>query len=329
MLSTLNQRGRPKKVLNWVTKNNAFKKGKMMIAIDLGSNSLRVLEYDCSMQEATFTYEKVVKTADGLVKHAFINEEAVARVIVAIKEAQAKTNFAGHSIRAVTTEAVRRASNSDEVLNQIQKETGVSFEIISGDEEARLTLMAVKNRLGKLHYASDTFALVDIGGGSTELIFHYADKTLSKSFQVGIVTIAQSYENLEIIEKALPREMLDMQRFCAEVYATKGKPSSFVATAGTPTTVVAMKLGFDYESYDAQKINGTLLEKEELGFYLEKLLFMSFDEREIAVGTGRSDLIATGILIYKQLYKILEFSTCVVVDDGLREGVALGFCNKL
>jgi len=300
-----------------------------MIAIDLGSNTVRVLAYDCKSEKQLYGYEKVVKTADGLAEFGTINDAAVQRVIATLKVAQSQLDFSKHDIRAVTTEAVRRASNSTDVLSKIKKATGVDFEIITGEEEARLTLLAVQNRLKKLHYASDTFVLVDIGGGSTELIFHYGEETVSKSFPVGIVTIAQSYENLDNIEKALPREMLDMQRFCAEMYATQGKPSSFVATAGTPTTVAAMKLGFNYETYDAHKINGTALLKDELDFYLKKLLDMPFDEREIAVGTGRSDLIAAGILIYKQLYTLLEFNKCVVVDDGLREGVALDMCHKI
>ena len=300
-----------------------------MIAIDLGSNTVRVLAYDCKSEKQLYGYEKVVKTADGLAEFGTINDAAVQRVIAALKVAQSQLDFSEQNIRAVTTEAVRRASNSADVLRQIKKATGVDFEIITGEEEARLTLFAVQNRLKKLHYASDTFVLVDIGGGSTELIFHYGKESVSKSFQVGIVTIAQSYENLDNIEKALPREMLDMQRFCAEIYATKGKPNSFVATAGTPTTVAAMKLGFNYETYDAHKINGTALIKDELDFYLNKLLDMPFEEREIAVGTGRSDLIAAGILIYKQLYTLLEFNKCVVVDDGLREGVALDMCHKI
>ncbi len=299
-----------------------------MIAIDLGSNSLRVLEYDCTIKKELFSYEKVVKTADGLAEFGMVNEDAVQRIISAIQEVKSSIDFDSQPVKAVTTEAVRRASNADEVLRQIKKETGVVFEIISGEEEARLTLLAVKNRLRKLHYASDTFVLVDIGGGSTELIFHYKDETISKSFPVGIVTIAQSYETLENIEEALPHEMLDMQMFCAELYATKQKPDSFVATAGTPTTVAAMKLGFNYETYDAAKINGTSLQKKELDFYLKKLLSMPFEEREIAVGTGRSDLIVAGILIYKQLYTMLEFENCVVIDDGLREGVALEMCDK-
>lgn len=298
-----------------------------MIAIDLGSNTLRVLEYECSTGEQLCEYEKVVKTADGLAQHGTISEEATARVISAIKEAQESMDFTASKVKAVTTEALRRAENAEEVLSRIERETGVAFEIISGDTEARLTLLGVKDRLSKLQYASDTFVLIDIGGGSTELIFHYPDEMISKSFPVGIVTIAQTYKSLEKIEHALPEAMLEMQMFCAEVYATKGKVHSFVATSGTPTTVSAMKLGQTYATYDASKINGTSLQVAELDFYLKKLLTLPFEEREIAVGTGRSDLIAAGILIYKYLYRLLEFETCVVIDDGLREGLALEACQ--
>jgi len=300
-----------------------------MIAIDLGSNTLRVLEYDCHSGKQISVFEKIVKTADGLAKHGYVNSDAVCRVINAIQEAQINIDFTDKTIKAVTTEALRRASNAEEVLKEIKDVTGISFEIISGEEEARLTLLAVKQRLAKLQYASNTFVLVDIGGGSTELIFHYANETISKSFPIGIVTIAQSYETLNDIQDALPKEMFDMQMFCAEMFATKGMVDAFVATAGTPTTVAAMKLGLDYESYDALKVNGTSLERSELTFYLHKLLSMPFEQREVAVGTGRWDLIAAGILIYKQLYTMLEFESCVVIDDGLREGVALKACLPL
>ncbi|HEC45270.1 MAG TPA: phosphatase [Epsilonproteobacteria bacterium] len=300
-----------------------------MIAIDLGSNTLRVVQIDCKSMKIINEYEKTVKTADGLVQHGLINEKATTRVISAIKEAKEKIDFTSDTVKAVTTEAIRRAKNSDDVLLQIKKETGVAFKIISGEEEARLTLLAVKHRLAKLQYASDSFVLVDIGGGSTELIFHYDNEVISKSFPIGIVTIAQSYETLNTIQKALPKEMLKIQMFCTEVYATKGKVNSFVATAGTPTTVAAMKLGQTYATYDAKKINGTSLEMKELDFYLKKLLSLPFEEREIAVGTGRSNLIAAGILIFKQLYSIVEFDACVVIDDGLREGVALEECSSL
>ena len=298
-----------------------------MIAIDLGSNTLRVTKLDCQSGKFLVGFEKIVKTADMLKTTGVIHHEAVDRVIYAIKEAKKKINFSEDRVKAVTTEALRRAVNSNEVLERIEKETGVFFNVISGEEEARLTLLAVKHRLNRLHFASKSFVLVDIGGGSTELIFAYPDKVISRSFPVGIVTIAQSYQDLEGISNALPQEMLELERFCMETYAEQGKVDAFVATAGTPTTVAAMKLGQTYDCYNPKKINGTAIVKEELDFYLKKLLNMPFDEREITVGVGRSDLIAAGILIYKQLFNIVEFESCVVIDDGLREGVALEACQ--
>ena len=299
-----------------------------MIAIDLGSNTLRVLEYDCTAGRQISEYEKIVKTADGLAQYGAINTEAIERVISAIREAQEQIDFTSSVVRAVTTEAVRRAVNSDEVLSQIKKETGVNFQIISGEEEARLTLLAVKHRLLTLQHDSESFVLIDIGGGSTELIFHYENETVSQSFPVGIVTIAQTHKTLKNIEKILSKEMAEMQIFCNNVYESKGRVNAFVATAGTPTTVAAMKLGQNYETYDASKINGTSLEAGELDIYLKKLLSMPFEEREIAVGTGRSDLIAAGILIYKQLFSLLAFERCIIIDDGLREGVAIEACSN-
>jgi len=296
--------------------------------MDLGSNTLRVVEYDCIGKRATAEFEKIVKTADKLASTGVIDHTAVERVIYAIKEAQKKIDFHGQRVTAVTTEAVRRAKNAQDVLQRIERETGISFQIISGDEEAELTLLAVKARLQKLHHSADSFVLVDIGGGSTEIIFHYPNETISKSFPIGIVTIAQQYRDLEKISEVLPYEMLSIQMFAAETYATRGEVKAMVATAGTPTTVAAMKLGQTYATYDAKRINGTSLQAEELDHYLNRLLSMPFDEREIVVGTGRSDLISAGILIFKQLYTILEFETSIIIDDGLREGVALRSCDK-
>lgn len=297
-----------------------------MIAIDLGSNTLRVTKLDCQSGRFVADFEKIVKTADMLESTGVIHHEAVDRVIYAIKEAQTKIDFLHDEVKAVTTEAIRRAANSENVLQRIQKETGVSFEIISGEEEARLTLTAVKHRLAKLYFASKSFVLVDIGGGSTELIFNFPEKVISRSFPIGIVTIAQKYQDLETIKEVLPQEMHDMERFCMEIYAEQGEVEAFIATAGTPTTVAAMKLGQTYECYDSKKINGTSILREELDLYLEKLLAMSPAERERTVGVGRSDLIAAGILIYKQIFKVVEFGSCMVIDDGLREGLALEGC---
>jgi len=297
-----------------------------MIAIDLGSNTLRVLGYDCQSEEAFFSFEKMVKTADGLSSSGRIDAQAVRRVVVAIQEAQQGVDFTSHQLRAVTTQALRQASNASEVLATIFQETGVKFEIISGEEEALLTLNAVSFRLQKLHSFCDSFVLVDIGGGSTELSFSYGNDTITQSFPLGIVTLSQSYATLEAMRQALPEKIKPIEKFIETLYGKHTKPASFVATAGTPTTLAAMQLGMSYAQYDSRKINGTVLKKEMLAESLHRLLAMSKEERAYYVGTGRASLIMAGICIYEALFESLGFFSCIVIDDGLREGVALEGC---
>ena len=300
-----------------------------MIAIDLGSNTLRVLQMDCKTGEFISEYEKTVKTADGLAQTNLINSDATQRIIDAINEAKTKIDFSFDKLRAVTTEAIRRATNGEEVLSTIWEKTGVRFETISGEEEAGLTLLAVQNRLEVLQPGrKESFLLVDIGGGSTELIFSYQNRVISRSFPVGIVTVAQSYHALEEIKDAVPKLTKAMHQFKTEIYAKMGKVDTFVATAGTPTTVAAMKLGQTYAVYDPQEVNGTELTTDDLERELHHLLAMTIEEREKTVGVGRSDLIAAGILIFKELYRIAELGRCLIIDDGLREGVALDACKK-
>ena len=302
-----------------------------MIAIDLGSNTLRVAQLNCTSGIFGASYEKIVKTADKLVETGIISADAIERIIFAINEAKSQIDFHNEPIKAVTTQAMRQASNSMEVLSYIKKFTDIKFEIITGDEEAKLTLLAVQYRLKQLSKSQNnsSFALIDMGGGSTELIFAYPDKVITRSFPIGIVTMTQQYGTLDTIEEVLPRLMEEMQKFRDETVATYGEVSDFVATAGTPTTVAAMKLGQTYATYNPEIINGTQLEKSELKFYLTKLLAMPLEEREVAVGVGRADLIASGILIFYQLYSLMGFESCMVIDDGLREGVAIGECSRL
>ncbi|WP_292658962.1 phosphatase [Nitratifractor sp.] len=300
---------------------------KFSIGIDLGSNTLRVVKRDCRSGEFVAEYEKIVRTADGLQQSGRISEAVVERIVQALKEARECVGFEGAALRAVTTEAMRRAENREAVLKRIEEETGVRFEIIEGSEEASLTLLAVEGRLKALHAANNSFVLVDIGGGSTELIFRYPGKTLSRSFPLGIVTLSQEAGSLEKVGELLPEKLPPLREFVERVYGRYGRVQSFVATAGTPTTVAALKLGMNYRTYDAKRINGTRLQREELAIYLRKLLAMNKAEREKAVGVGRDDLIAAGILIFEALFDLLGFEECIVIDDGLREGVAISLCD--
>ncbi len=299
-----------------------------MIAIDLGSNTFRAIEIDCESLEPVAEYEKIVRTADGLQATGRISPEAVARIVAAANEAKKRLDFS-QGVTAVTTEAVRQATNGAEVLREIEKQTGLKFRILSGEEEARYTLLAVKTRLEKLGMKSDAFVLADIGGGSTEIVFFREGRVLAKSFSIGIVTIAQRFGSLEAIEKGLDEVMDPLRRWVMARRAEGFETSRFVATAGTPTTVAAMKLGMNYATYDAKRINGTKLVKEDLERQLRRLLALDETARQELVGVGREDLIAAGILILEKLYDIFETTEAIVVDDGLREGIAIAECRGL
>ena len=301
---------------------------KRVAAFDLGSNTLRSVCLECGTLRFYHPFERIVKTADGLVETGRIDDAAVQRVIAAVKEAKKSTDCTQTHTVAYATEALRRASNAEAVLRRIEEETGVAFEVIDGEKEARLTLLAVRTRLRRLGTDEERFVLVDIGGGSTELICVCGEKVYTRSFPVGIVTVAQQYGSLAHIRAATETLTAPMRTFIAHCKHTCGNLGSFVATAGTPTTVAAMKLGQTYATYDASVVNGTCLYKEELENYLQRLLAMPLHQREETVGVGRSELIAAGIVIFEAIYDVVGVNACVVIDDGLREGAALEACLK-
>jgi exopolyphosphatase/guanosine-5'-triphosphate,3'-diphosphate pyrophosphatase len=299
-----------------------------MIAIDLGSNTLRCITYNCQTKEWGGEYETVVRTADGLHVSKKINEKAVNRVITALLEADKKLDFSSHEVVAFTTEAMRQAENSTEVLEEIFAKTGVFFEVIDGEREAALTTKAVKGRLDILNFSSSSFTLVDIGGGSTEIIFSNKGNLTSKSFNIGIVTLSESSKNIEDIRKNLDKLLIPVKEYISSYYAIYQKPEIFVQTAGTPTTIAAYLQGMNYQTYDASRINGYVLDLQGCQKTMDDLLSMDEQRRAFYVGVGREELIISGIVIVQKLYELLGYTSSVVIDDGLREGIALSYCEK-
>ncbi len=300
-----------------------------IITIDLGSNSIRALKINCKTKDTISSFHKPVRTADNLANTGEISSGALDRILKALNEINIKMDFANSTIKAVTTEALRQASNRQEILDEIESKTGVIFNIINGDDEAKYALIATKYRLEKLNLNIDKFLLADIGGASTELIFNYRDRFFSKSFPIGIVTLTQRYNNIEELEQNISDIMSNVKEFADKIYKTYGYVDEFIAIAGTPTTLASLKLGLTYLTYDATKIHGTILTREDLDIQMINLLNMSKKEREETIGVGREDLIASGILIYRELYNISNFNKSIVIDDGIREGVAFSECTKL
>ena len=296
-----------------------------MIAIDLGSNTLRVIEYDGECWGKSF--EKIVRTAEGLNQTNKIGIFALERILNGLDEAKKNIDFKGHVVVAITTAAMRIAENSEEILDEIRQKSGIKFSIIDGEEEARLTLMAVQNRLRAVNLSCDELLLVDIGGGSTEVVVVSNNKAASKSFPLGIVTLSERSQTKDIMNHELEFFRKNITLYIQSL-ALESSPKTLVLTAGTPTTIAAYLLGMDYQTYDANRINGSFLKRSDCIRVLDELLEMDETMRARYVGVGREQLIIVGIHIVEMMFDALGFNNAIVIDDGLREGVALEYFNS-
>lgn len=291
---------------------------RIITAIDLGSNSFRVLKYDFTHNSVLGEYEQTVGTADGLSKSGDISQEALKRIIDAVEKSIEVVNYDPKRAVAVTTQALRIANNSKHILKEIKDATGVNFEIIDGQKEAELTLLAMQYALKRENIKDDDFILLDIGGGSTELIFYKDHSSFIKSFPYGIVTLTQSNNKVDDLKKFENMIVGFIDKLNIEL--TK---SIFVSTAGTPTTIAALKHGLNYTTYDKAIVNGTRLSLKDIDIIQKRMKNMSKELLIEKVGTGREDYINTGVEIFKFFYKVLNKDISIVFDDGLREGVAI------
>lgn len=292
-----------------------------MIAIDLGSNTLRGIVYDDGFKQS---FETMVKTAENLSRDGVIGEPAIERIVKALKEMDGQLSFSEHDVVAKTTAALRMARNSEAVLALIKEQTGVLFEVISGEREAYYTQLAVRYRLKHLDIERKSFVLLDVGGGSTELII-CRDEVKSISVNVGIVTMAESFTDKESLIKNLYKEFEVFRDFIAK----EDMPKLLISTAGTPTTMASMKHKLTVESYDPCIVNGTTLTRDDMAEQLQRLLDMDEKQRALHVGVGRDTLIITGVEILRVLLDILHFDSMLVIDDGMREGIAIDFIKNV
>ncbi|NQY52832.1 MAG: exopolyphosphatase [Campylobacteraceae bacterium] len=298
-----------------------------IVTMDLGSNSFRVLIYDTLNFKIISEFNEIVGMADGLEKTNKISIAAQNRVIKAINKCSQDMNFDSSKAICITTAAMRKADNSQEVLKNILDKTKASFKIIDGLEEARLTLLAVKYALKREKILSENFILLDIGGGSTEIIINTKDQYISHSFDLGIVTLTQKYYSKKDLELFLEDKKVQINNF---LLSTNIDISSytFVATAGTPTTIAAIKLGQDFFHYNKDEVNGTIVDLNDLNTCLEMFEKSTSGEITDLVGKGRVDFIEIGIHIYKAIFEVLEKKESLVLDDGLKEGIAINYAIR-
>lgn len=290
----------------------------MVLGIDLGSNTIRILVMDENFSIVKES-ERIVGSARGLSAGGDLSVEAMERIFTTLREFEREFDFGLDSI-CVATEAFRMARNSGEFFDRIRSEFGLDFRIINGEDEAKFIRMAVINRVEKLKIKAQNPLIIDLGGASTEI----SNDEFFRSFKFGIVRFFNEFknenemnENADLITKEA-REFINSLAF-----------DSVILTSGVPTTLASLELGVSYASYDANLINGRILKYEKFSEIYKKVANFTKEKVVKMVGENRQDLILAGLILLNSLMFDLKKRDFIVIDDGLREGICIARYRNL
>lgn len=306
----------------------------ILAGIDVGTLTCRFLIADWEAGRPLVerhSERRVLRLGEGLDRSRRLNPAAMQRVVGALREWKRVAEAQGaEAVAVVATSAVREAANRDEFLGLVLRETGFSVEVVSGEEEARRTLLGIRSGLptgvGKM-------LGLDIGGGSTEFILDRPGAhPVVCSMEIGVVRLT---ERLLVHDPPTAGELQaarDLVRETAEAArAQLGDLSgaTFVGTAGTITTLAAMAQKLP--AYVGSRIHNYRLELETIKGLETDILSRTKAQREGLLGLelGREDVIVAGTVILRGVMETLGFRTCLVSDLGLREGVLLDLAARL
>ena len=281
--------------------------------IDMGTNSTRLAVAEWSDRGLQMVETKVAETrlGEGLGSECRIKPIRLARNVEAVQQFVKRAGELGvEDIRITATSAVRDAVNKEEVKQAIGQAAGVPLEILPGEMEARLSYLGASGDF--LHW-NRPLAVLDIGGGSTELVYPLKDEIHSASVNMGAVRLLEHDElrgQVDIVLRGLLAQPLPPQ--CA-----------LIAVGGTNTCLMAMELGLT--RYDGSKIHGQCLSKARVDAWCQRLLSMTQEERIQIPGMKekRADIMPYGVLILQQAMELLDMQEVCISDKGLVYGLLL------
>jgi exopolyphosphatase/guanosine-5'-triphosphate,3'-diphosphate pyrophosphatase len=311
--------------------------GSLYGALDLGTNNCRLLI--AAPARAGFrvidSFSQIVRLGEGLAATGRLGEAAMARAIGALKVCAAKLfNRRVRRVRAVATEACRRAANGAAFIERARQETGLDIEVIPASEESRLAVAGCQDLADT---AAQLALVVDVGGGSTELSWFVPRPTPGRplieawaSAPVGVVTLAETAPPLvssaafeaavgavEAMFRALPEGRGPLTVHAAGAGQVIGASGAVTCLAG-----VHLQLA----RYQRARVDGLWMSAEAVRATAHRLVAMSLEERAAhpCIGPQRADLVAPGAAIVEAVLRVWPAARLRVADRGLREGILLG-----
>ncbi|MCC6007338.1 MAG: Ppx/GppA family phosphatase [Rhodobacteraceae bacterium] len=329
---------------------------QLYAALDLGTNACRMLV--AQPKGAQFhvidSFSKSVQLGLGLETRGLLCQASIDRTVAALRTCQRK--LALHKVsrmRLIATEACRRASNGAAFISQVARETGLELEVINAEEEARLAVVSCAPLVST---RTEQLLVVDIGGGSTELVwidlsavpwrerpraimrlhsgfvaaptpFAAAKVVDWISVPLGLATLREQFEDVEddmarfaLMSWYFEEALADFTPYQAEAPQVDSR-FQIIGTSGTVTTVAASHLGL--KRYDRSKVDGLRMTSEQINEVIRSYLRMGPEGRreDPRIGRERQTLIMSGAAILQALMRVWPTDRLSVADRGLREGL--------
>lgn len=330
-----------------------------LAAIDIGTNTFRLLIAEVQPEAHRNNYKikeiyserTVTRLGEGISESGLIRKEAINRSIKTLKKFnKIISTYHVYKTSAIATSALRDAKNKKEFLKKVKDTTGIDIEIISGEEEARKTSLGMLIDLTQ----PKTALMVDIGGGSTELIFIRQRKpVLVHSLNLGVVYLAEKYMKHD---PPLKEDLIKMDRYISKEIKSIVKPylklkthpeqvgtklpglapnrrgragkTVFIGTAGTVTTLSA--IAQHLTKFEHSKVHNTKITIEKIRSIFSHISTITAKERMKyhPFDPTRLDIIVPGTLILLKLMETFRFKEVIVSNYGLREGILIDLYNK-
>ena len=304
-------------------------------ALDLGTNNCRLLVAAPVGDgfRVLESFSRLVQLGEGLHDRGSLCESAMTRTLTALHGcAERLTRRKPRAVRAIATEACRRASNGPAFLDRIRAETGLAFEVISSREEAELALESCAPLLAPLAAEGVRRALLfDIGGGSTELAWlrlAAGDSPMLSgaiSLPIGVASLSEPIERSgfgAVVDRvaALLQPFDDVHRIAQEV---RHGGVVLVGTSGTATTLAGVAL--DLPRYRRPLIDGVVLDSHDVERAIACLRALPREQLAAhpCVGADRVGFVLPGCAVFQAIHRVWPAPRVLVADRGLREGMLL------
>ena len=310
-----------------------------LASIDLGTNSTRLLIADCD-GETTRTLDRrmaITRLGEGVDRTKRLSPEAVERTMAALRWfSEAMGRFRPAAVKAAATSVLRDCDNGEEFLDAAGGMIGCRPEILSGEEEARLSYLGAVSdlALGPVEDAGGVFAF-DIGGGSTELMVggREGDGLLVTSVDVGCVRMSERF-----LAGTDPPSRVAIGRMESHVTGElrpvlerilPARISRAVGLAGTVTTLSAMKQGL--KEYDTEKIHHSRLTRLEVDDIYRRLASVPLEERKEVMGLepGRADVIVGGAAVLLAVMELAGLEEIIVSEKDILDGLVLDLYRRI